>query len=60
MIPQRYMVFTMEEVLYADVLALMVLYFTLLLERVRRSDGVRMSDVGTSINLWMVLKTVSI
>ena len=52
------MVFTKKELLYADVLALMVLYFSLWLERVRRSAGVRMSDVGTSINLWMVLKRV--
>ena len=45
------MVFTKKELLYADVFALMVLYFSLWLERVRGSAGVRMSDVGTSINL---------
>ena len=52
------MVFTKKEFLYADVLALMVLYFSLWLERVRGSAVVRMSDVGTSISLWMVLTRV--
>ena len=50
------MVFTKKELLYADVLAWM--YFSLWLERVSRSAGVRMSDVGTSTSLWMVLKRV--
>ena len=54
------MVFTEKEFLYADVLALMVLYFSLWLERVRGSARVRMFDVGTSINLWMVLKRLSV